>query len=176
MDEETVFTQTEKFNELVDLCNEQLVFIKNHPDDREKRLSEIKTVIKELESVLEHIEGEAAGAKSGKKVKEAAAKGYRNQYSQLVKAIMKADQTQPEEVQVKSGYRFIGDMISDNLKEGENMTTDLGTDYKSMDYNTQNEEAQAMRRNFVLENKLVIGVAIILFIFVIAFLIMMIKF
>jgi hypothetical protein len=176
MDEETVFTQTEKFNELYDLCNEQLVFIKKHPEDRENRLSQCKTVIKELESVLEHIEQEAATSKGSKKVKEAAAKGYRNQYSQLVKAIMKADQSQPEEVQSKTGYRFIGDMISDNTKAEDNMKTDLGSDYRSADLTSQNEEVQAMQRNFVLENKLVIGVGIILFIFVIVFCILLIRF
>jgi soluble cytochrome b562 len=176
MDEETTFTQTEKFKELIDLCNEQLQFIQTHPAEREMRLSECKTVLKELESVLEHIEQEALMAGSGRKVKEATAKGYRNQYSQLVKAIMKADKAHPEEGTIKTGFRFTSDMISDNSKLEGQVASDLGTDYKSANLSPQNEEVQDMQRNFVLENKLVIGAAILLFLFLIAFLILVFRF
>lgn len=175
MDEETTFTQTEKFNELVDLCNEQLDFVKSHPDDRQKRLSQCKTVLKELEGVLEHIEQEATVAENDRRVKEAAAKGYRNQYSQLVKSIMKADKEQPQGAPSSNGYRFISDMISDKDTVEGNYGQELGSDYRSADLDSRNEEVQAMRRNFVLENKLVIGAAILLFLFVVAFCVLLIR-
>lgn len=139
-------------------------------EDNLKSLKDAKALLKELEGVVEEVERDASLATVDRKIKEAAVKGYRNEYHSLVRQIMKLDsQTMPEKT-TSTSYRFTSDMISEDGVAANSTNGNSAPSYNAEDLEASPEDLNEMRQTTTLEKKLIIGTFFILLIFLIIFL------
>lgn len=137
-------------------------------ENRPKHVEQAKSLLRELENAVEEIERDASLATHDRKVREAAAKGYRTECHKLVRRVMKLDVGKPEEGPLPSSYRFTNDMISEDKGAPKSPIRPSTPSYSAEDLEPSPEDVQEMRQTFSLEKKLIIGAFILLSIFLLA--------
>lgn len=177
MDEDKLLTQEENdFNRLHKACQDHLREMQTDETKRGILVEKCKTHLKELEMIIEQIEKNASLAQEDRKLQEASAKGYRNRYQELIISVMKADGKNYQADGQNNGYTFTSDMISEEQKAELQAEQAEVEDISSEDLEPNPEEVRDMQRNFNLEHKLIIGAGVILFVFLVAFFLLLYVF
>lgn len=166
-DQEEMSPAEQNFNKIFQRCKETLKMASGQEEENLKSLQESKALLKELEGVVEEIERDASLATVDRKIKEAAAKGYRNEYHSLVRQIMKLDSQTTLEKPANASYRFTSDMISEDAVVANSTNSYNVPSYNTEDLEESPEELNEMRQTTNLEKKLIIGSFFILLIFLI---------
>lgn len=160
----------QNFNKIFQQCKATLKIASGQGEDNLKSLKDAKALLKELEGVVEEVERDASLATVDRKIKEAAAKGYRNEYHSLVRQIMKLDSQTMVEKPANASYRFTSDMISEDGVAEKSTNGNNAPSYNAEDLEASPEDLNEMRQTTTLEKKLILGTFFILLIFLIIFL------